>query len=147
MIKNIVFGVFTASAISFTASAQDSFRWLTGTWKEDKKESYEKWEETGDHTLQGKGFKIVKNDTLVTEEVRLLKEDTHYYYIPDVAGDQGPVRFIIKNFTSTGFVAENLNHDFPTQIEYQFIASPQPKFIATISGKGKKISTTFQKIR
>jgi len=78
----------------------------------------------------------------------LKAEGNIYYYIPDVAGDQGPVRFKITQHDNTMFVAENSQHDFPKIIRYKLVKeNGQDVNEASIEGDGKVISYTFVRLQ
>lgn len=73
-----------------------------------------------------------------------INESTHHY-IPDVAGDQPAVDFVITSSDNKGFVAENANHDFSKKIVYQYISADKEK-ITVIEGGLKSISYSFHKV-
>ncbi len=137
-----------AFGFSVTLSlAQPSFDWLEGQWKQKGKSAYEVWKKGKNENLwEGVAFKILPTgDTLVTEEIKIIRQSSSYAYVPDVAGNQGPVRFLITGHSEAGFVAENPAHDFPTKIEYVFFKS-ENRMQATISGNGKSIDFHFEKV-
>lgn len=125
------------------------FSWLAGTWKLERRNTFEVWcanDET--QTLSGRSFQVEGSDTTITETISLKFLNDSYHYIPDLAGNQPPVDFIITNFDENGFVAENPQHDFPKVIRYRFFQKGGMEQIeATISGNGKVISFLFQKIK
>ena len=125
-----------------------NFNWLVGSWKLQNKNTYEVWKVSSDNkSLEGKSFKVTITDTLMNEEIKLSFYDNSYYYIPDVAGDQGPVRFKIIDYNENGFTAENPDHDFPKRIRYDRRREHGKDFIAaSIEGNGKTISYLFEKV-
>jgi len=135
--------------ILFNASLQSQthFGWLEGTWKQNEKSVYEVWTKgSGEILLEGVSYKIsTKGDTVITEKISLVQEGDRYYYVPDVAGDQGPIRFSITQINETGFIAENPAHDFPKKIAYTY-SKKNNQLTATISGDGKSIGFNFEKI-
>jgi hypothetical protein len=136
--------------LGIPASAQTPdhpFTWLEGTWKRPDKPVYEVWKKgEGDVLLQGLAFRISPaGDTIVTEEIRFVREGDAYVYIPDVAGPQGPIRFTLTAFNETRFVAENPEHDFPQMIAYEYQPQTQ-RLMATISGDGKSIPFPFERV-
>jgi hypothetical protein len=132
---------------SLYSLGQSKFQWLEGMWKLKDKSVYEVWQQgKSNASLTGISYTISnKGDTTVTEEIQLTKEGDRYFYIPDVAGAQGPVRFEITEYSSTGFKAENPLHDFPKIISYQFNPT-NGQLKAVISGNGKSIEYVFEKL-
>ena len=123
---------------------QKEFNWLIGTWQEDEN-SFEVWKEEGSF-LAGSSYKIDKSgNKTVTEEIKLIKRGSDFYYVPDVAGTQGPIEFKITSFDQNSFTAENPEHDFPKKIMYKKINEKQ--LDATISGGNKSISYSFKKAK
>ena len=102
------------------AMAQEKeFAWLIGTWQEGGKKSFEVWKQDGT-SLHAVSFKINdKGEKVASEEIRLIKKSGAFYFIPDIAGDQGPIEFKISSFDKNSFVAENPSHDFPKKIIYK----------------------------
>lgn len=137
-----------AFGFSVTLSfAQPSFDWLEGQWKQKNKPAYEVWKKGQHENLwEGVAFNILPTgDTLVTEEIKIIRQGSSYAYVPDVAGNQGPVQFWITGHSEAGFVAENPHHDFPTKIEYVFFTN-ENRMKATISDNGKSIDFHFEKV-
>jgi hypothetical protein len=128
---------------------QKEFSWLVGTWKVKDKNIFESWTAAKDgKTLEGTAYRMKGPDTLVTEEVRFTYESGSFHYIPDVAGDQGAVDFKITQHNSSGFVAENPQHDFPKLIRYKFIRKENRDMIeASIEGDGQVIPYVFERVR
>src|SRR5688500_765653 len=124
-----------------------TFRWLIGLWKLGDRNIYEMWRQ-GDDQLIGEAFEVSGGDTAVTEVISLQFYKNAYHYIPDVAGDQPAIDFIITSADSTGFVAENPNHDFPKKIIYKYSSGDkQEKINAVIEGGGRSISYSFLKVK
>lgn len=126
---------------------QHPFAWLEGEWRRPGKQVYEVWKKgEGEILLKGIAFRITTaGDTVVTEAIQFVREGDSYFYIPDVAGPQGPIRFKLTAFDETRFVAENPDHDFPKMIAYVY--EPQAhRLMATISGDGKSIPFPFERV-
>ena len=122
---------------------QKEFSWLIGTWQ-DTEDSFEVWKDEGSF-LSGSSYKIDKaGNKTVTEEIKLIKKGNDFYYVPDVAGPQGPIEFKIISFDKNSFTAENPTHDFPKKIMYNV---NEKQLDATISGGSKSISYSFKKIK
>jgi len=124
---------------------QSEFSWLMGTWKEKDENAFEVWTKEGDW-LSGSAYKIdPSGNKTFTEEIKLVKKGNDFYYVPDVAGPQGPVEFRITAFDKNSFTAENPLHDFPKKIVYKKISDQQLE--ATISHADTSISYYFKKVK
>ena len=146
--KTLLTLLLCVTAVLSSDGQAHEFQWLVGRWKLDGKKAYETWiVEPGTNRLTGRSFRIQNMDTLITETVLLDFYDGSYHYIPDVAGDQGPVNFRIVAFDDHSFVAENPQHDFPKRITYHyFIQAGLPKLNASVEGHGRVISYQFSKL-
>ena len=139
----VALSVFFLSFSTFLAAQQSDFGWLIGTWKQENKMSFEVWRREGEF-LSGSAYKVDQSgNKSITEEIKLIKKGSDFYYVPDVAGPQGEIEFKVTYFDKEGFTAENLAHDFPKKIIYKI---NEKQLIATISGGTKSISYSFQKI-
>jgi hypothetical protein len=124
---------------------QNEFGWLIGTWQEVNKNSFEVWKNEGTF-LSGNSYKIDNSgNKTFTEEIKLIKKGKDFYYVPNVAGPQGPIEFKITSFDEHAFTAENSEHDFPKMIIYKKINEQQ--FEATLSGGTKSISYSFKIVK
>lgn len=135
-------------SLQLAYAQQADFTWLAGTWKLKNKAAFEIWSVDPDGSLSGKAFRIQTGDTVITEVIRLEYSNGSFHYIPDVAGDQGPVDFIITHADSQSFVAENPGHDFPKIIRYRYsMQGDVPLIEASIEGNGKIIPYSFEKLK
>jgi len=123
---------------------QTEFGWLIGTWQE-AKYSFEIWKDEGSF-LSATAYQIdyQSGKKIVSEEIKLIKKGNSFYYIPDVAGPQGPVEFKITSFDKNSFIAENPEHDFSKKIVYK---RTNEQLEATVSGERKSLHFTFNKIK
>lgn len=112
------------------ATAQDaktSFQELTsiqGTWRMETKRGpvQETWLLINDSTLAGKSYRLMNGtDTMLLEQVQLLRKGNAVYYIPTVQGqnNEQPVRFTLTSFINNVFTFENPSHDFPQRVLYE----------------------------
>ncbi len=129
---------------TYSFAQQQEFSWLVGTWQEEGKPSFEIWKENKE-SLSAESYKMKDGNKSVTEEIKLIKKGNDFYYVPDVAGPQGPVEFKITSYGKDNFTAENPAHDFPKKISYEKIDNIHLK--ATIGDANKTISYTFVKIK
>ena len=147
--KKSIVGCCLCFIISHLLCAQQKeFGWLIGTWQLKDKNVYERWKATDDTSLDGYSFKVKEGDTISMERIRFTYDGHTFHYVPDVAGDQGPVDFKITKYSVDGFVAENPQHDFPKIIRYKFIRENNADIIeASIEGNGKVIPYRFVKMK
>lgn len=135
-----------ASCLAF--GQQKEFSWLVGKWKMKDKSVFEEWKTDADgKTLIGSSYRVKDGQTIPMEEIRFTFSNNSFHYIPDIAGDQGPVDFTITQHSADGFVAENPKHDFPKLIRYKFIKKDGKDWIeAAIEGDGKVIPYQFERV-
>lgn len=121
--------------------------WLEGKWERDtgnqNQSAFEEWEINED-MLTGVGVTLQRGDTVFVEKLSITFKDGDLYYVADVNPNAEPVYFRITEFSATGFVSENPEHDFPKKIEYRLESEGQ--LIATISGGGRSIPFEFHKV-
>jgi hypothetical protein len=127
----------------------ESVGWLVGKWKILDNEVYEEWKWSDDkRSLEGISYSIKNNERFLTEQITLRVENGVLFYVPDVAGDQPPVNFKISQLHLAGFIPENPDHNFPRTIQYMYLQKKDEEWIeATISGSGKSILYSFQKVK
>ena len=103
----------------------NSLRNLEGTWKMDTPRGrlFERWAVVGDHELKGTSFKVSNSDTIILENIQLLRKQNDIFYIPSVQdqNDKKPIPFRLVSATSKRFVFENPAHDYPQRIIYTLI--------------------------
>lgn len=146
--KNLLIIITTLFSVQVCFGQQKEFSWLIGKWKMKDKSVYEQWKPDADgKTLLGSSYRLKDGQTISMEEIRFTFSNNSFHYIPDVAGDQGPVDFTITQYNGEGFVAENPRHDFPKIIRYKFIKKGGKDFIeASIEGDGKVIPYQFERV-
>ena len=99
--------------------------WLNGDWvmQGDDGIITEHWKKINDSLMEGSSD-FVKMDSIIPfEKIKIYVKDTSLYYEAKAAGENNerPVAFQLISFSDTGFVAENLLHDFPKRIIYRLI--------------------------
>jgi hypothetical protein len=148
IMKSILTIVFFA-LISTGFAQQKEFNWLLGTWKLKDKNIYERWSLASDgKSFEGLSFRVKEKDTIVTEKIRFMFDGSAFHYMPDVAGPQGEIDFKITTFSSTSFVAENPQHDFPKLIRYAFVRKEGRDYLeAAIEGNGKVIPYNYERLK
>jgi hypothetical protein len=137
------------SLISFAQSSEIDMRglgWLEGSWVRTNarpgKSGVEKWTRISDVEFKGKGINLTGTDTTFIEQLSIIKKDNKVYYVADVPGNQSEVYFELVSQSATGFICENLNHDFPKRINYE---KDGVKLKVIISGNDKSFEILFEK--
>ncbi len=131
----------------------DNLQWLNGTWenKTARGSIYESWQKINDSVMTGRSYAIRNGDTLVFEQIRLVREQGQVFYIPVVKNQNGglPVRFKLVAVSASGMVFENPEHDFPQRITYN--RNSPDELVAEISGnrggQEKKQRFPMQRVR
>lgn len=97
---------------------------LQGTWKMNTRKStiVESWSRVNDSTWSGKTWRIVGADSALQQTMLLTRRGNDMYFMPVYEGHQPtvPVRLRLRVLKPVGFVAEDLNNDFPRKITYRF---------------------------
>jgi hypothetical protein len=116
--------------------AFNSLAALEGTWvmKFDSSAVYERWDKVNDTLFTGLSYEIDKGDSVLTETLQIVNTADGIFYIPTVVGqnDGKAVKFKLVSSEGNIYSFENPQHDFPTNISYQFISADQIK--ASVSG-------------
>jgi hypothetical protein len=118
--------------------------WLVGSWTRTNakpgRSGVERWTKLNAHELKGLGVNMKGTDTTFVEKIRLVAKDGELFYVADVPENKSEVFFRITELSSTGFVCENPQHDFPKKIAYKLEGNVLK---ATISGNGKEMDYLF----
>ena len=121
----------------FTQKDFEKLSPIVGTWlnKRTRGDIYETWTREGPTAFSGISYTLANGDTTPLEKVRLYREQNQIVYAPVAAGqnDEKQVLFRLKSMDGRRFVFENLKHDFPTRIVYDFRSSDS--LYAHIEGK------------
>jgi hypothetical protein len=140
--------IFFLPSCKNTNPAFDSLSKIEGTWEMrfDGSAVYEEWQRVNDTLYIGKSYEVSESDTFITETIKLVSNNQGIFYIPTV-NDQNegdPVPFKLTSGEGGRFVFENPNHDFPTQIIYDFKSNNNLN--ASVSGiiRGELRSLDFE---
>jgi hypothetical protein len=100
----------------------DFMKILPGIWYNENSGTYEEWRYQ-DGNLFGKSYKIAEADTIITESLKLFKNNLTYVYEATVIGqnDNNPILFKLSSEIKNKIVFINPDHDFPQKIVYHFI--------------------------
>lgn len=145
LLMMILVGTITVHAQNVKQNFE-KLNWLNGTWERTNikpgQTAEESWQTVAPNELVGKGVTKQGEKVVFEEKLQLLIKNNEIYYIAVVAPSKLPTWFKLTQLTSTGFVCENPDHDFPKRIVYQLNGN---KLLATISGNGKSIDFHFVK--
>lgn len=109
---------------TFTQNDFEKLKPIVGTWlnKRTRGDIYETWTRKGEKEFSGMSYTLANGDTTPLEKVRLYIQKSEIVYAPVAAGQNGDkeVLFKLKTIDGNRFVFENLQHDFPKRIVYDF---------------------------
>jgi hypothetical protein len=142
------------SAFQPIESPMRSFQWLLGSWESQRKSGMmeEGWRNINDSSLAGRST-LMKPDgtTQLLEEIELVYRNKKHFYIASDLNQNGgsKVSFQITQFSDSGFLAENPQHDFPRRIRYRLIG--KDSILATIDAGAEnpqqKVDFSFRRKR
>lgn len=115
---------------------------LTGTWKSEDGQSFERWTKDSDSTYRSEVYMLKGNDTVYTERASVFREKDRWIFENLVSGqnDGQKVRFTSgKEAGQDEIVFRNPLHDFPNEIHYTL---PDDRTVhAYITGKNQNGGT------
>jgi hypothetical protein len=133
---------------SFTRADFEKIKIITGNWinKRTNGDIYEHWERNSETELKGISYKLTGSDTVFLEKVRLYYQGKEIIYAPVAYGqnNEKQVLFKLKSIEQNRFVFENLLHDFPKRIVYDFRTADS--LYAYIEGGDKRINYPYRRI-
>jgi len=109
---------------TFSQEDFEKLKPIAGTWhtKRTKGDIYETWQRRSAKEFAGLSYTVSNGDTMPLEKVRLYLQGTEIIYAPVAIqqNDDKEVLFKLKSIEGNRFVFENLQHDFPKRIVYDF---------------------------
>ncbi len=107
------------------ASGISQFQWLTGKWQGNVNNnvSVEQWSQINDKTLEGKGFLMINNQPVFTENMKIQEIDGTVYFIADLNGTGNLMHYPLVSNDGFKAVFENDSIEFPKQVVLQRINS------------------------
>lgn len=122
------------------AVSQDPVYQLVGEWQVEGKPTYEAWELT-DGKLVGEGYKIKDDQKFVSETLSISNESGDWTYSATVPNqNEGrTIPFKLNTKVADKLSFENLSHDFPKKIQYQFL-SEKEIFVSVLGDEDKGFS-------
>ena len=114
-----LFTVVVISSLMANHNIKD-LHFLAGTWKVEKKETYETWKLNKDNLLEGSSYKIKTGNKQVEEELSIKMSAEKIIYTARVLNQNNaqPIAFVLNKEVQGKFSFENPNHDFPKKIQY-----------------------------
>ncbi len=149
LILSILF-LFSLSLSAFSQSEKVSMNavqnFFGGTWKVEGRETYERWEVSGE-SLVGRGYKIKDGAEKLSENLEIKCIEGKIYYLATVPdqNDGKTVRFALTSSSESEFTFENPEHDFPKKLIYKK-NSPTEMFVQVLGEGGKGFSFKMIKI-
>src|SRR5687768_11708605 len=82
----------------------------------------ETWEKVNDTLFAGQSYEVVNGDSTLVETIQLVASNGEIFYIPitQQQNDRKPVTFRLTRTEGRKFTFENPEHDFTTNIVYDF---------------------------
>jgi hypothetical protein len=143
----LIFFLASVKAQKYSPEVEAKFKllnWLSGTWERTNvkagRTASERWHIDEPYSFIGLGVTMNGTDTVFLEKIKIVIERNNLYYVADVKENKTPVYFQLTEITSSGFVCENRDHDFPKKIEYSLKGSI---LTVIISGDGKSQDYLF----
>ncbi len=119
----LVFILFSCDLERNPERAFEELKKLEGKWKSHNNIIFfENWQLIDDSTLSGNGFSLRDQDTVFAEILMLtLRKDKITYIAKDSEQNRAQtIPFLLKKARKNSFVFENLEHDYPQRIIYEF---------------------------
>jgi len=127
--------------ISCVNRSMEAIDFLIGTWKIESKNQYETWVKDSSNELIGQSYEINGNQKVILETIAIRMIDNKMIYeatVPDQNEGQ-TIQFASNPEIESYFSFENLNHDFPKQIQYTKISDDEI-MISVLGDDGKGFS-------
>lgn len=131
----------------------DQLKQLTGCWQRigTNLPEFEEWRQRDVASLVGRMYKVNGKDTLVSEEILLVKMQNQIVYQAKAFNqpEQERISFRLTRYKDGAFVFENPAHDYPKRIVYSFTGTDalHAWIDAGVSKPSKRIDFKFKKIR
>lgn len=121
----------------------DEIAWIIGEWqqanirKTNAKVTHENWQRVSESTLEGVGFTLDENDSVLFQEsLRIVAMQDQLFYIAKVNGNPLPIAFKADSCDKNHVKFQNLSHDFPNVIHYTHTQAGLQVAVEANDGKG-----------
>jgi hypothetical protein len=144
---------FLACILQQDPSPFDQLKQLTGCWQRigTTLPEFEEWKLRDSASLVGRMYKVRGKDTLVSEEILLVKMQNQVVYQAKAFNqpEQERISFRLTGYQDGTFVFENPSHDYPKRIVYSFTGRDalHAWIDAGDSKPSERIDFKFKKIR
>jgi len=142
----LIIVVVIVFSVSLFAQDDSIFKLFPGKWKmeTDKAEIYEEWIFANETELIGKSFSVEGSEEFVSELLYLKKFGKQWAYVAVPEG-QNITLFALVEYTPKKYVFENLEHDFPQRIIYEFHKDGKltAAIEGTVNGENKRVEFSF----
>lgn len=131
----------------------DQLKQLTGCWQRigTAVPEFEEWKRRDSVSLVDRMYKVRGKDTLVSEEILLVKMQNQIVYQAKAFNqpEQERINFRLTGYQDGTFVFENPSHDYPKRIVYSFIGRDalHAWIDAGDSKSSERIDFRFKRIR
>jgi hypothetical protein len=117
--KSII-SLLTLLLVSSAMPNLKDLHFLAGTWKVEKKETYESWKLDKDNLLEGSSYKIKGGNKQIDEQLHIKMSAEKIVYTAKVLNQNNaqPIDFVLNKEVKDKFSFENPKHDFPKKIQY-----------------------------
>ena len=137
--------VLSCDKTSQDTNVEITHDYLIGSWErtndQEGRNTYEIWTKDGKE-YKGLGYTMSAGDTIFKEQLRLFKQETTW--ILEVSGvNESPTPFILTDFTTHSFVAQNPQNEFPKTIRYNYF---DDTITAIISDEETEIPFIFWRV-
>lgn len=113
-----IFSVLFLLLTGALSAQENPFTWMSGHWLLNGS-VHEVWHPSGE-SLSGRSYKVTaEGDTVVLEQLTILRVSDRWVYRADVAGNSAPVDFTLTEQSWGMADFRNPQHDDPQQIRYQ----------------------------
>ena len=105
----------------------DQLKQLEGCWQRTGTSvpEFEEWKIRDSFSMVGRMYKVKEGDTLVSEEILLIKKQQQVFYQAKTFNqpEQERASFRLTGYQNGSYVFENPKHDYPRRIVYSFKGS------------------------
>lgn len=119
---------------------------LVGTWKVEGMERFEVWDMQDDKVFAGSAYTVQNGQKYFSERIEIKELDNQWVFGATVSDQNNgnTILFTHNKTVENKLSFENLNHDYPQKIQYQFIDNNT--LIVSITGNGED-DYTYKQIK
>jgi hypothetical protein len=123
----LYFFILVAFSFKQDTGPFEQLKQLEGCWQRTGTSvpEYEEWKIQNSFSMVGRMYKVNEGDTLVSEEILLIKNQQQVFYQAKTYNqpEQGRVSFRLTGYQNGSYFFENPKHDYPRRIVYSFKGS------------------------